>query len=133
MRQPGVHAGFDHIGAERTAHRIYGIMWGSFHEREVCLHLFRCKGLPGAAVVGHGVRGIGLALQDNFVVFFIVSKCEIHSNHIFWIFGTAEFFLLHRLKDLVRNNGLMGVGVKIPIHEAIIFDLNCAGTDCFLK
>ena len=65
--------------------------------------------------------------------FIILSECKIHSNHIFWIFSTAEFFLLYRLKHLIRNNGLMRIGVEIPIHEAIIFYLGSTSADSFLE
>ena len=48
-------------------------------------------------------------------------------------FGSVEFLLLYRHEHLVKNNCLMGVGVKEPIHEAIIFDLDSASADRFLK
>ena len=48
-------------------------------------------------------------------------------------FGAAEFLLLYRHKHLVRNNGLMGAGVEIPFHEAIVFDLNSAGAERLLE
>ena len=44
-------------------------------------------------------------------------------------FRPAELLLLYRHEHLIRNNGLMGVGVEIPIHEAIVFNLNRTGTD----
>ena len=49
------------------------------------------------------------------------------------LIGTFEFFLLYCHKPLIRNNGLMGVGIEIPFHEAIIFKLNCISVDCFLE
>ena len=48
-------------------------------------------------------------------------------------FGAAEFLLLYRHKHLVRNNGLMGAGVEIPFHEAIVFDLDSAGAERLLE
>ena len=65
--------------------------------------------------------------------FLILSECELHCNSVFWIFGATEFFLLYRLKHLVRNNGLMGVGVEIPIHEAIILYLGTTYADGLLE
>ncbi len=48
-------------------------------------------------------------------------------------FGAAEFLLLYRHKHLVRNNGLMGAGVEIPFHEAIVFDLDSASAERLLE
>ena len=33
-------------------------------------------------------------------------------------------FFLNCLKHLIRNKGLMGVGIEIPIHEAFVFNLS---------
>jgi len=48
-------------------------------------------------------------------------------------FGTLGLFLLHHHEHLIRNNGLMGIGAEVPLHEAIVFNLGSANTDCFLK
>lgn len=42
-----------------------------------------------------------------------------------------EFLRNH--EHLIRNNSLMGFGVEIPIHVAIIFNLNSTSADGFLK
>lgn len=63
----------------------------------------------------------------------ILSERWIHSNHVFWIFSTAEFLPLNRLKHVVRNNGLMGVDVEILIHATIIFGLRGANANSFLE
>ena len=42
------------------------------------------------------------------------------------------FFVLYRQKYLITKS-LMGVGVKIPIHEAIIFNLVSADADRLLE
>ena len=73
------------------------------------------------------------ASSVHFYIFFILSKSKTHSNHIFRILCSFKFFLLHCHKHLIRNNGLMGAGVKIPIHEAVIFYLNSASADRFLE
>ena len=39
-------------------------------------------------------------------------------------FRAVTLLLLHRPKQFIRNNGLMRVGVEIPIYEAIIFNLD---------
>ena len=44
-----------------------------------------------------------------------------------------KLLLLNRPKYLVRYNGLMGIGVQIPIHEAIVFDFGAAYADSFLE
>ena len=49
------------------------------------------------------------------------------------LFGTTELLLLYRHEQLISNNGLMGSGVEIPFHEAIIFNLYSASADCFLE
>ena len=48
-------------------------------------------------------------------------------------FGSAELLLLHCHEHLIRNNGLMGVGVEIPIHEANVFNLRNAGANRLLE
>ena len=48
-------------------------------------------------------------------------------------FRAAEFLLLYCHEHIIRNNGLMGVGREIPVHEAIVFNLNCSSADGFLK
>ena len=60
-------------------------------------------------------------------------ECDPHGNVILWFFRAANLLLLYRHEHLIRNNGLMGAGIKIPIHEAIIFDLDSTSADCFLK
>lgn len=49
---------------------------------------------------------------------------KAHDNCLIRIFSLGEFFLLYRPKYLIKNNGLMSTGVKIPIHEAIVFYLS---------
>ena len=45
----------------------------------------------------------------------------------------AAFFLLCDFEYLIGNDGFMGAGKKILIHEAIIFDFIAICTDSFLK
>ena len=87
--------------------------------------------------------GKSICTEDNSMVFCIGStsytffssylECEIHSSHVFRIFSTAKFCLLYRLKHLVRNNGLVRVGVELPICETIIFYLGSTSADSFLE
>ena len=42
-----------------------------------------------------------------------------------WIFEQYIAGLLYRHKHLIRNNGLMSIGIEIPSHETIVFNLNC--------
>ena len=44
-----------------------------------------------------------------------------------------QFLLLDIPKCLIRNNGLMGIGIKIPLHKAIVFDLGTTSADGFLE
>jgi len=48
------------------------------------------------------------------IILKMLSKREVHDNHLFGILGSGEFLLLHGHEHLIRNNGLMGVGVEIP-------------------
>lgn len=48
-------------------------------------------------------------------------------------FRTAELCLLYRHIHFIRNNGLVGADVEIPIHEAIVFEFGQCGTDSLLK
>ena len=63
----------------------------------------------------------------------VLSKCEIHGNHVFRIFAAFEFLLLYCHEKLIRNNGLMSIGVEIPIYETMVFDLGNASADRLLK
>ena len=72
-------------------------------------------------------------MQLAVLLFHVVSECETYDNMALRFLRAVEFLLLYRHKHFVRNNGLMGTGVEILIHEAIIFNLNCAGTDCLLE
>jgi len=57
----------------------------------------------------------------------------MHGNCLFRIFSASEFLLLRSHEHRIGNNGLMGVSVEIPIHEAIVFNLRNAGADGLLK
>lgn len=65
--------------------------------------------------------------------FFILLKSKAHDNHVIRILGTLEFLLLYCHEKIVRSNGLMGTGVEMPFHEAIVFNLKCACADRFLE
>ena len=56
-----------------------------------------------------------------------------HGKFFFWLICTLQFLLLDIPKYLIRNNGLMGIGIKIPLHKAIVFDLGAASADGFLE
>ena len=56
-------------------------------------------------------------------VFFILSERQLKRKFIMERFGPILFRLLDRREQLIRNNGLMGSGVEVPFHEAIIFNL----------
>lgn len=64
---------------------------------------------------------------------FLLLEYEVHGNHVFWILSALELLLPYRHEHLIRNNGLMGAGIEIPLHETIVFNLDCAGTDHFLE
>ena len=54
---------------------------------------------------------------------FILSEDLLHDKFVVHRLGTALLLLLDLHEQLIRNNGLMRVGIKIPSHEAIVFDL----------
>ena len=80
-----------------------------------------------------GESRLPFAFTWSPAVFTIISKRELHGNVILRFFRPAEFLLLYRHEHFIRNNGLMGVGVKESIHETIIFDLDSTSADRFLK
>ena len=63
----------------------------------------------------------------------ILPEILAHGNHVFWGLGAFYFFPLHCHEYLIRNDGLMGPGIEIRLHEAIIFNLDCASADCLLE
>lgn len=50
-----------------------------------------------------------------------------------WMNCAPHLFLLDCPKRFIRNNGRMGIGIKIPLHKAIVFDLGAASADSFLE
>ena len=66
-------------------------------------------------------------------VFPILSKCKFHGNCVFGILRSLEFLLLYCHEYFVRNNSFTRVRIEIPLHEAIVFNLNCASADCLLE
>lgn len=75
------------------------------------------------SIVAEGVR-------RNFY-HLIVSKDQLHGNLILRLFRAVEFLLLYCHKYLIRNNGLMGTSVEIPIYETVVLNLNSASADSF--
>ena len=75
----------------------------------------------------------GLVVTGVWTVFFIISKRGLHGNMVLRFFRPVELFLLYCHEHLIQNNGLMGVGVEISLHETIIFYLSRASADCFLE
>ncbi len=63
----------------------------------------------------------------------LVLQCETHTDHVFGILGSLEFLLPYCHEYLIRNDGLMGVGIEIPCHEAIILDLDRTSADRFFE
>lgn len=50
-----------------------------------------------------------------------------------WMNCAPHLFLLDCPKRFIRNNGLMGVKIEIPIHKAIIFHFSATYADGFLE
>lgn len=70
--------------------------------------------------------------STHLQAFIIVSECQLYGNLILRLFGETEFFLLYRYEQLITNNGLMGTGIEIPFHGAVVFDLDSSSADCLL-
>ena len=88
--------------------------------------LFRLK-------VKNFTNSIKYSTQQLYLSTFIISEIQLNSNLIFWVVAPFLLFSLYCREYRIRNNGLMGVGVKEPIHEAIIVDLDSASAYRFLK
>ena len=64
---------------------------------------------------------------------FILSEDLLHDKFVVHRLGTALLLLLDLHEQLIRNNGLVVIGVEIPIHEAMVLNLGSAGTDGLLQ
>lgn len=58
---------------------------------------------------------------------------HLHGGFSPWTLGAPQLFFLSSFECFVRNNGFMGIEVKVPTHEAIIFELRSTCTDSFLE
>lgn len=58
--------------------------------------------------------------QCSSHIFAIVSECEPHRSVVLQFLSQVEVLPQYRHEYLIKNNGLVGVGIEVPIHEAAI-------------
>ena len=58
---------------------------------------------------------------------------HLHGGFFPWTLGAPQLFCLGSFECFVRNNGFVEIGVKVPIHEAVIFELRSTCADSFLE
>ena len=55
--------------------------------------------------------------QCSSHIFAIVSECEPHRSVVLQFLSQVEVLPQYRHEYLIKNNGLVGVGIEVPIHE----------------
>lgn len=68
----------------------------------------------------------------------VVCSISASEKHLYrcdclWTVCPPQLFPLRCLKHFIRNDGLMGFGNQVPLHEAIVFDLGAARAGGFLE